>query len=130
MRVHQWIRLLEPAIGHFVTYVAAQFHQIRHCRTQSNDRKNAMSGGQQAHIRIVELSQNAKSETVRADCNKWLAGVDNIAPVKKVEANHQQQIAFGGFEVVLDRSDDDNRDDPNDVTPLDGASLIIDDRHV
>ena len=42
--------------------------------------------GQEAYMRIVELSQSAKSETVRADCNKWLAGVDSIAPVKRVEA--------------------------------------------
>ena len=49
-------------------------------------------------MRIVELSQSAKSETVRADCNKWLAGVDNIAPVKRVEANYQHKVQFGGFE--------------------------------
>ena len=89
-----------------------------------------MSGGQQAHIRIVDLSRNAKSETIRADCNKWLAGVDNIAPVKKVEANHQHKVAFGGFEVVLDRSDGENEHDPKDVTPLDEDSLVIDDCHV
>lgn len=51
--------------------------------------------GQQAYMRIVELSQTAKSETVRAECNKWLASVDNIAPVKRAEANVQHSVQFG-----------------------------------
>lgn len=82
--------------------------------------------GQQAYMRIVELSQTAKSETVRADCNKWLAGVDNIAPVKRVEASHQHKVQFGGFIVDLSGADEDG---PRDVTPAEGADLIIDDTH-
>ena len=68
--------------------------------------------GQEAYMRIVELSQSAKSETVRADCNKRLAGVDNIAPVKRVEAKYQHNIKFGGFEYP--------ELEPIDVTPKDG----------
>ena len=61
---------------------------IRHIRDNA---------AQEAYLRIVELSKNADSEHVRADCNKWLAGVDGIAPVKRVESKYHHKHEFGGF---------------------------------
>lgn len=52
---------------------------------------------QEAYLRIVELSKNAYSEHVRADCNKWLAGVDGIAPIKRPESKYHHTHQFGGF---------------------------------
>ena len=62
---------------------------IRHIRDNA---------AQEAYLRIVELSKNADSEHVRADCNKWLAGVDGIAPVKRVESKYHHTHQFGGFQ--------------------------------
>ncbi|QTN34671.1 hypothetical protein [Cognatishimia activa] len=58
-------------------------------------RQNA---AQDAYLRMVELAQTAKSEAVRADANKWLAGVDAIAPVRKLDARVQHSVQFGGFD--------------------------------
>lgn len=78
--------------------------------------------GQQAYKRIVELSQTTKSEAVRADCNKWLASVDNIAPMKRVESDHQHQVQFGSFIVNNCEPDDDQL---REVAPVNGADLIM-----
>lgn len=58
-------------------------------------RQNA---AQNAYLRIVELSKNADSEHVRADCNKWLAGVDGISPIKRVEGKYAVRHDFAGFD--------------------------------
>lgn len=56
------------------------------------------NAGQDAYLRMVELSQTSKSEHVKADANKWVAGVDGISPVQKVQGQHNLQVTFGGFD--------------------------------
>lgn len=53
--------------------------------------------GQAAYIRNIELAQTATSEHVKADLNKWLAGVDGISAVQKVSGTMQHNHQFGGF---------------------------------
>ena len=74
-------------------------------------RANAAQG---AYLRINHMSQTANSETVKLDANRWIAGVDGISPVQKVEGRHLHRHDFGGF----DYGDTEARD----VTPEDAAS--------
>lgn len=53
-----------------------------------------------AYMRINDLAMNAKSERVRLMANEWIAGVDGIAKVQKVEGHMRHQVVFGGFEYV------------------------------
>lgn len=73
------------------------------------------NGAQQAYLRIVHMSQNAKSESVKLDANKFVAGVDGIAPVRRVEARHQVSHSFGNFSYddieAVDVTPDDNQSD-------------------
>ena len=55
-----------------------------------------VNGAQEAYLRIVELSQTAKSETVRLEANKWLAGIDGVGPVAKMQALHP--VTSTGFD--------------------------------
>ena len=57
-------------------------------------RENA---GQAAYLRLNHMSQTAASETVRMEANKWVAGVDGIAALKRVEGKHTVSHTFGGF---------------------------------
>lgn len=72
-------------------------------------RANAAQG---AYLRINHISQTAQSETVKLDANKWVAGVDGIAAVKRIEGKHSVNHTFGGFEYGHDMQD---------VTPGDGG---------
>lgn len=74
-------------------------------------RENA---AQLAYIRLNVMSQTAVSEHVKADTNKWIAGVDGISPVQKVQGQHHITHKFEGFDY----------DDPDvvDVTPPDTQS--------
>jgi hypothetical protein len=56
------------------------------------------NAGQAAYLRIARLSEEATSETVRLEASKWVAGVDGLAPVKRVEGKHTVSHTFGGFE--------------------------------
>ena len=56
------------------------------------------NGAQSAYLRIVELSQTAKSETVRLEACKWLAGVDGLSPVKRADLRHVHNVTFKGFD--------------------------------
>jgi hypothetical protein len=60
-------------------------------------RQNA---GQRAFVRNVILSQTSESDHVKADLNKWIAGVDNIAPIKRVEGRMTHTHAFQGFDFA------------------------------
>lgn len=71
-------------------HIVTHFNQL-----VSEVRKNA---GQSAFLRINHLGSDAKSETVRLEANKWVAGVDNIAPVKRVEAAVNHRHSFAGFD--------------------------------
>lgn len=55
------------------------------------------NAGQAAYLRIARLSEEATSETVRLEASKWVAGVDGIAALKKVEGKHSVSHTFGGF---------------------------------
>lgn len=77
------------------------------------------NAGQSAYLRNVRLSQVAGSEAVRADLNKWIAGVDNIAAIKRVEGRIAHTHAFAGFAF--------GDDDAVDVTPPDSPSGDDDD---
>jgi hypothetical protein len=43
------------------------------------------------------MSETAASETVKLDAYKWIAGVDNIAPIKRVEGRMTHTHAFQWF---------------------------------
>jgi hypothetical protein len=58
-------------------------------------RENA---GQAAYLRLNHMSKTASSETVKMEANKWVAGVDGIAALKRVEGKHTVSHTFGGFE--------------------------------
>lgn len=79
-------------------------------------RENA---GQQAYMRIARLSQQSASDHVRLEGNKWIAGVDNIAPVRRVEGKYQVNHSFGGFEfedptVINGQSHDTTSEEDDD----------------
>lgn len=57
-----------------------------------------VNASQAAYMRMVHLSTHADSERVRLDATKWVAGVDGIAPVQKIEGRYSHQHTFGGFE--------------------------------
>jgi len=57
-------------------------------------RQNA---AQAAYMRIHQLSLHSTNERVKLDASKWLAGVDGVAPVQKVQGFHRHSHTFGGF---------------------------------
>ena len=54
---------------------------------------------QAAWLRMSQLARTADSEHVKMECNKWLAGVDGLAPIKRVESKYSVHHSFGGFEM-------------------------------
>lgn len=55
------------------------------------------NAGLMAYVRIKHLAHNATSEHVRLEANKWIAGVEGLAPVKRVEGRVSVNHTFGGF---------------------------------
>jgi hypothetical protein len=88
---------------------------IRHVYNQlvKTIKENA---GMQAYIRNIQLSQTSGSDHVRADLNKWIAGVDGIAALKRVEGKFSHTHAFGGFDYP--------DPEPIDVTPTEPETDI------
>ena len=76
------------------------------------------NAAQKAYLRINDLSVNAESERVRLDANRWVAGVDGISPVRRVDGFHRLYHTFGGFEYPTL--------DAKDVTPDDFDDYIED----
>jgi hypothetical protein len=74
------------------------------------------NAGQQAYVRMVNLSQTSQSDHVKLEANKWIAGVDGIAALKRVEGRMQHSHTFGGFDYP--------EPDTVDVTPLDADTDI------
>ncbi|MGB1214979.1 MAG: hypothetical protein ACPG4X_16545 [Pikeienuella sp.] len=74
-------------------------------------RQNA---GVQAYVRNTQLAQTSESDHVKADLNKWLAGVDGISPLQKVQGTHAVTHKFEGYKY--------DRPDAVDVTPTDQTS--------
>lgn len=66
--------------------------------------------GVQAYIRNIDLSVNSASDHVKADLNKWIAGVDGIAALKRVEGRMHHTHSFDGFEYP-------DEEPPIDITP-------------
>lgn len=56
------------------------------------------NAGQKAFLRINHLAQHADSETVKLEANRWLAGVDGLAPVRRVEGAVAFLHQFSGFD--------------------------------
>lgn len=69
----------------------------------------------QAYNRIVHMAMTASSEAVRMDANKWIAGVDGLSPLKRIEGKHSINHTFTGFEF-------DPNAAPIDVTPDNSSS--------
>jgi hypothetical protein len=93
--------LKTASIAAGITYTAAMraFHRP-HIKAAYNQlvadiKANA---GQAAYLTIRHMSKAAASETVKLEANKWVAGVDNIAPVKRVEGRFQHSHSFGGYD--------------------------------
>tara|TARA_R110002072_G_scaffold43676_3_gene122516 strand:+ start:2512 stop:2946 length:435 start_codon:yes stop_codon:yes gene_type:complete len=55
------------------------------------------NASQAAYMRINHLSLASTNERVKLDASKWVAGVDGISPVQKVQGNHFHSHEFGGF---------------------------------
>lgn len=54
--------------------------------------------GQAAVARIGELARSASSEHVRLEANKWLAGVEGVAPISRVQGIYRHRHSFEGFD--------------------------------
>ena len=78
------------------------------------------NAAQDAYLRMVDLAQNAQSENVKLRANEWVAGVDGISPLKKVQGQHNHSIQFGGFII-----DAEERDTDTESTVIDGESAAV-----
>jgi hypothetical protein len=71
------------------------------------------NAAQEAYLRINSMANEADSEHVRLAANQWIAGVDGIAAVKRVEGRMTVSHQFAGFDYgeamgeVVDGTDDD-----------------------
>lgn len=77
-------------------------------------RQNA---AQLAYVKMTNLGTSAVSEHVQMEASKWVAGVDNIAPVRRVEGKFSHDHSFKGFDVGQYGDEE-----PVDVTPHDTTS--------
>jgi hypothetical protein len=86
----------------------------KHVRQSLNQLITDIRAGsaQAAFLRVNHLSQVAASETVKLEANKWVAGVGDIAPIRRVEGRHSHHVSFSGFDMDLS---------PVDITPDDDA---------
>ncbi|MFT5799678.1 MAG: hypothetical protein ACI84R_003756 [Candidatus Azotimanducaceae bacterium] len=74
----------------------AQAHVLQLFNRRVKDvRENAAQG---AYLRIAHQLVNSPNEFVKLDANKWVAGVDDISPVQKVEGRHSIARTFTGYE--------------------------------
>lgn len=51
--------------------------------------------------KAVELADDAKSESVKLDAIKWVAGLEGIAPVQRTENIHHLNVQVPGLEIVF-----------------------------
>lgn len=72
------------------------------------------NAAQDAYRRIDHLSRTSDSERLQFDASRWIAGVDGISPVQKVDARHQHNVQFQGFAYPDIHA--------KDVTPADSKS--------
>jgi hypothetical protein len=78
------------------------------------------NAAQQAYLRINHMAATSKRDRLGFDANRWVAGVDGLSPVTKVQGQHQHSHSFTGFEYP-----DLNA---KDVTPTDNPSGASDDK--
>ena len=69
---------------------------------------------QAAYLKINHLAHTADSKRLQFDASRWIAGVDGISPVQKVDARHQHNVQFQGFAYPDIHA--------KDVTPADSKS--------
>tara|TARA_R110000851_G_scaffold22626_9_gene67011 strand:- start:73 stop:558 length:486 start_codon:yes stop_codon:yes gene_type:complete len=106
---------------------AAERHDIRpdnlakafnkpHVRKAYNQVVKAIrdNAAQAAYMRINHLSLTSKSEQVKLKANEWVAGVDGISKVQKVQGQHHHSHSFGGFDYPDLEA--------KDITPQDNQS--------
>lgn len=79
----------------------------KHVKAVYNQEFNRLKSGAavQAYTRIAARAAGANSETVAQRADEWLAGVEGISPVKKVEGSHSHSVTFGGFAFARDTVD-------------------------
>lgn len=75
------------------------------------------NAAQAAYLRIQHLGQTSNSERTQLDANKWVAGVDGISPVQKVDARHQHNHTFGGFDYSHLKTVGDNKSPKPNAQP-------------
>lgn len=108
---HYKAALEDMAFNGTPLHLSAQKHGVRvdnfmrafsrpHVRKAFNSivagiRENAAIG---AYLRIQERATSAASEHVRQRADEWIAGVDGLAPLKRVESKHSHSHTFGGFD--------------------------------
>lgn len=56
------------------------------------------NAAQAAYMRIHHQSITSESERIRFEANRWVAGIDGITPVQKVQGQHHHGHTFAGFE--------------------------------
>lgn len=69
-----------------------------------------------AYSRIERLAEQANSEPVKLEANKWIAGVDALAPVSRVDINARVAHSFVNYDYS----------DALDITPAQGGSNASD----
>lgn len=79
-------------------------------------RENA---GQQAYFGIVHMSHASQNDRLRFDAKRFVAGVDGISPVQKVQGQHSHAHSFQGFDY--------GEIEAKDITPTDSPSGAQDD---
>lgn len=57
--------------------------------------------GQLAFSNVVNLMENAKSESARMRASEWVAGYAGIAPAQKSEVIHSGKVEGAGLTIVL-----------------------------
>jgi hypothetical protein len=67
-----------------------------------------INAAQAAYLRINDQSLNSNNERVKFEASKWIAGVDGLSPVQRVESRHSHRVTFGGFSYP--DLEDDNRE--------------------
>tara|TARA_R110002096_G_scaffold316691_1_gene511169 strand:+ start:1082 stop:1438 length:357 start_codon:yes stop_codon:yes gene_type:complete len=74
------------------------------------------NAAQEAYLRINHLARTADNKRLAFDASRWVAGVDGISPVQKVQGQHHHSHSFEGFEYpdlepiegdAIDSQDDD-----------------------
>ena len=55
------------------------------------------NAAQAAYLKINHLAETTVNERMKFDSSRWIAGVDGISPVQKVQGTHHHMHQFGGF---------------------------------